>query len=77
MNALGIEHADALVVGSDELNDATMEKITSAGVPLISLDDGYLADINAFYDEVWVLNLRRRHDKKSCLVNACSFYDSF
>ena len=37
MNALGIEHADALVVGSDELNDATMEKIKSPGQFLISL----------------------------------------
>ena len=54
INALGIENADALVIGSDELNDATMEKIKSAGVPVLDFpgNDGYLAEINAFYDEV-------------------------
>ena len=54
INALGIEHADALVVGSDELNDSTMEKIKSAGIPVLDFpgNDGYLTDINAFYDEV-------------------------
>lgn len=54
MNALGIEHADALVVGSDKLNDTTMDKIKSVGIPVLDFpgNDGYLANINAFYDEV-------------------------
>ena len=54
MNAIGIEHSDAIIVGSDNLNSATMEKIQSAGVPVLDFpgNDGYLADINTFYDEV-------------------------
>ena len=54
MNAIGIEHSDAIIVGSDNLNSATMEKIQSVGVPVLDFhgNDGYLADINTFYDEV-------------------------
>ena len=54
MNAIGIEHSDAIIVGSDNLNSATMEKIQSAGVPVLDFpgNDGYLANINTFYDEV-------------------------
>ena len=54
MNAIGIEHADALVIGSGELNDDTADKIKLAGVPVLDFPgkDGYLADINAFYDQV-------------------------
>lgn len=54
MNAIGIEHADALIVGSADLNDDTMSKIKGAGVPVLDFpgEDGYLADINDFYDEV-------------------------
>ncbi|MBM71726.1 MAG: glycogen synthase [Crocinitomicaceae bacterium] len=54
INALGIEHADALIVGSDNLNTETIDKIKSAGVPILDFpgNDGYLADVNAFYDEI-------------------------
>ena len=54
MNAIGIEHSDAIIVGSDSLNSATIEKIQSAGVPVLDFpgNDGYVADINTFYDEV-------------------------
>lgn len=54
MNAIGIEHADAIIVGSDGLNEDTMGKISSAGVPVLDFPgkDGYLTDINAFYDQV-------------------------
>ena len=54
INALGIEHADALVVGSGELNAETVDKIKSAGVPVLDFpgNDGYLVDVNAFYDEI-------------------------
>ncbi len=54
INALGIEHADALIVGSEELNSVTMSKIKSANVPVLNFpgNEGYLAEINAFYDEV-------------------------
>ena len=54
MNAIGIEHSDAIIVGSDSLNSVTMEKIQSAGVPVLDFpgNDGYLNDINTFYDEV-------------------------
>ena len=53
-NAIGIEHSDAIIVGSDNLNSATKDKIQSAGVPVLDFpgNDGYLADINTFYDEV-------------------------
>ena len=54
MNAIGIEHADAIIIGSDGLNEDTMGKISSAGVPVLDFPgkDGYLTDINAFYDQV-------------------------
>ncbi|MBI48839.1 MAG: glycogen synthase [Crocinitomicaceae bacterium] len=54
INALGIEHADAIVLGSDKLNNTTVEKIKSADVPVLDFpgNDGYFADINAFYDVV-------------------------
>ena len=54
MNAIGIEHSDAIIVGSDNLNSKTIEKIQSAEVPVLNFpgNEGYLADINTFYDEV-------------------------
>ena len=54
LNAIGVEHADAIVVGSDELGKQTMDKIQAADVPVLDFpgNDGYLSDINAFYDEV-------------------------
>ena len=54
MNAIGIEHSDAIIVASDNLKTATMEKIQSAGVHVLDFpgNDSYLADINTFYDEV-------------------------
>jgi len=54
MNAIAIENADALIVASDELEDVTLEKIKSAGVPTLGFpgETGYLASINSFYDEV-------------------------
>ncbi len=54
MNAIAIENADALIVASDELEDETLEKIKSAGVPTLNFpgETGYLASVNSFYDEV-------------------------
>ena len=54
MNAIAIENADALIVASDELEAETLEKMKSAGVPLLDFpgESGYLASVNSFYDEV-------------------------
>ena len=54
MNAIGIEHSDAIIVGSDGLNPETMRRIQSAGVPVLDFpgNDGCFSDINTFYDEV-------------------------
>jgi starch synthase len=54
MNAIAIEHADAIVVGSDELSKNTLDQIQSAGVPVLDFpgNDGYISSINSFYDEV-------------------------
>jgi starch synthase len=54
MNAIAIENADAIITASDELNKETLAKINAAGVPVLPFPgvEGYLADINSFYDEV-------------------------
>ena len=54
MNAIAIENADALIVASDELEAETLDKMKSAGVPLLDFpgESGYLASVNSFYDEV-------------------------
>tara|TARA_Y100000739_G_scaffold171859_1_gene149568 strand:+ start:608 stop:1399 length:792 start_codon:yes stop_codon:yes gene_type:complete len=54
MNAIGIDHSDAIIIGSDELNADALDRINSAGVPVLDFpgNQGYLADINAFYDQV-------------------------
>lgn len=54
MNAIAIENADALIVGSDDLEPDTLDQMKSAGVPFLDFPgkDGYLSNINSFYDEV-------------------------
>ena len=54
LNAIAIENADALITASEDLDKETLSKIASAGVPVLPFpgEEGYLAEINQFYDEV-------------------------
>ncbi len=54
MNAIAIENTDAIIVASDGLDDETMAQINTSKNPVLKFpgNDGYLADVNTFYDEV-------------------------
>ena len=54
MNAIAIENADAIIAASEELDDETMAQINATDIPVLKFpgNEGYLADVNTFYDEV-------------------------
>ena len=54
LNQLAIEHADGLVVGAEDLDEATQQAIKSAAVPVLPYhgEEGYVGDINNFYDTI-------------------------
>ncbi len=54
LNALAIEHADGLIVGSEDLDPKSLELIESRDVPTMRYhgQEGYVADINNFYDTI-------------------------
>ena len=54
LNALAIEHADGLIVGSEDLDPQSLELIESRDVPTMRYhgEEGYVADINNFYDTI-------------------------
>lgn len=54
MNAIAIENADAIIAGSEDLDEETLDQINASDVPVLKFpgNEGYLAEINSFYDEV-------------------------
>ena len=54
MNAIVIENADAIIAASEDLDEETLDQINAADIPVLKFpgNEGYLADINSFYDEV-------------------------
>ncbi|MBT7651714.1 MAG: glycogen/starch synthase [Flavobacteriales bacterium] len=54
MNAIAIENADAIIAASEDLDEETLDQINAADVPVLKFpgNEGYLAEINSFYDEV-------------------------
>ena len=54
MNAVAIENADAIIAASEDLDKETLDQINAADIPVLKFpgNEGYLADINSFYDEV-------------------------
>lgn len=54
MNAVAIENADAIIAASEDLDEETLDQINAADIPVLKFpgNEGYLADINSFYDEV-------------------------
>jgi starch synthase len=54
LNALAIAHSDGIVVGSDSLSPATLERIASATVPVLKFpgEEGYVGEINAYYEQI-------------------------
>ena len=54
MNAIAIENADAIIAASEDLDEETLNQINAAEIPVLKFpgNEGYLADINSFYDEV-------------------------
>ena len=54
LNGLAIAHADGLIVGSENLNDATLGAMKATGLPMLKYhgEEGYVGDINNFYDSI-------------------------
>jgi starch synthase len=54
LNALAIEHADGLIVGSEDLDETTLKAIADRDVPTLSYhgEEGYVGDINNYYDTI-------------------------
>jgi starch synthase len=54
LNNLAIAHADGLIVGSENLSEATLEAMKATGLPLLNYhgEEGYVGDINNFYDSI-------------------------
>lgn len=54
LNNLAIAHADGLIVGSENISDATMDAMKSTGLPMLNYhgEEGYVGDINNFYDSI-------------------------
>jgi starch synthase len=54
LNKLAIEHADGLVIGSEDLNPETVKLANDAGVPVLPFhgEEGYVGEINNFYDTI-------------------------
>ena len=54
LNGLAIEHADGLIIGSENLSDATLVAMKATGLPILNYhgEEGYVGDINNFYDSI-------------------------
>jgi starch synthase len=54
LNNLAIAHADGLIVGSENLSDTTLDAMKATGVPMLNYhgEEGYVGDINNFYDSI-------------------------
>ena len=54
LNNLAIAHADGLIVGSENVSDATMDAMKATGLPMLNYhgEEGYVGDINNFYDSI-------------------------
>lgn len=54
LNELAIQHADGLIVGSEDLSEEILEAIKNTGVPQLSYhgEEGYVGDINNYYDTI-------------------------
>lgn len=54
LNKLAIEHADGIVIGSEDLNPETLKLANDAGIPVLPFhgEEGYVGEINNFYDSI-------------------------
>ncbi len=54
LNALAIQHADGIIVGSEELDAETLALLDQAVVPVMRFpgEEGYVSEINAYYDTI-------------------------
>jgi starch synthase len=54
LNELAIQHADGLIVGSEDLSEEVLEAIKNTGVPQLSYhgEEGYVGDINNYYNTI-------------------------
>lgn len=54
LNALAVAHADGLIIGSEDLDSETVTQIDGQDVPTMRYhgEEGYVADINNFYDTI-------------------------
>ena len=52
LNALGMEHADAVILGSEEMSSESQAVLAGLDKPILpfSGSEGFVAEINAFYD---------------------------
>jgi len=54
LNALAIAHADGIVVGSEDLSADTKARIAATSAPVLQYpgDEGYVSEINAYYEQI-------------------------
>ena len=54
LNALAVAHADGLIIGSENLDNETVTQVEERDVPTMRYhgEEGYVADINNFYDTI-------------------------
>ena len=54
LNALAIQHADGLIMGSENLNEATKAAIKESNAAVLNYhgEEGYVGEINNFYDTI-------------------------
>ena len=54
LNALGMNHADAVIVGSESMSDHAQSVIAGLDKPIMSFPgtDGFVSEINQFYDTI-------------------------
>ena len=52
--SLSTVSADGLIVGSENLSDATVQAMKDSGLPMLNYhgEEGYVGDINNFYDSI-------------------------
>lgn len=54
LNALAIQHADGIIIGSENLDRETIALVEARDIPTMRYhgEEGYVADINNFYDTI-------------------------
>ena len=54
LNALGMNHADAIIVGSETMSDHAQGVLAGLDKPIMSFpgNEGFVGEINAFYDTI-------------------------